>query len=294
MLCSMGARGSNPRRFYYESDRESPSAACQIATRGGHNMSGKGKPLNIVIGVPSIRGTIMTHTCAALIKTTTLLNEIGVKTNFINVDSAEITTVRNSIASYVTTNEDFTHLLFIDDDMTFEGDTIIDMLRANKDVIGAVCPRRILMMDAFYEHAKAGRSLDECMAAATSFVARYINTDKIEIKEGIFPLRGIGMAVTLLKRDVLMKMVATDAVVKRTQPEAVGPDSLGNMVTYSFFDAMPNEDGSNVLSEDYSFCERWISRCGGEVWGMANRKIGHIGPYIYAGTYLDRLKMGLN
>jgi hypothetical protein len=243
--------------------------------------------------VPSVRGTIMTHTCASLIKTTTLCGEIGVKTNFINVDSAEITVVRNSLASYVAHNEDFTHLLFIDDDMTFEADTIIDMLRANKDVIGAVCPRRILMLEAFHEHAKAGRSIDECVAAATAFVVRYINSDKVEVKEGVFPLRGIGMAVTLIKRDVLMTMIEKGAVETRQQPKSIGPDSLGNMTTWSFFDSMPNEDGSNVLSEDYSFCERWIAKCGGEVFGLANRKIGHIGPYIYAGTYMDRLKMGL-
>lgn len=256
-------------------------------------MSGKGKPLNIVIGVPSMRGTIMTHTAAALIKTTTLLNEIGVVSNFINVDSAEITVVRNSIASYVAHHDHFTHLLFIDDDMTFEAETIVDLLRANKDVIGAVCPRRILMLDAFYEAAKQGRTLAECTAAATSFVTRYINSEKVEVKEGVFPLRGIGMAVTLIKRDCLMKMIETNAVVQREQPKTIGPDSLGNTTTWSFFDSMPNEDGSNVLSEDYSFCERWISRCGGEVFGMANRKIGHIGPYIFAGTYLDRLKLGL-
>ncbi len=257
-------------------------------------MSGKGKPLNMVIGMPSIRGTIMTHTAACLIKTTTLLNEIGVISNFVNVDSAEITTVRNSMASYVVANEQFTHLLFIDDDMTFEADTVVDLLRASKDVIGAICPRRILMQDAFYEAARAGRSFEECSAAATSFVARYVNSDKIEVKEGLFPLRGIGMAVTLIKREVLLKMIEVGAVERREQPKTIGPDTLGNTTTYSFFDAMPNEDGSNVLSEDYSFCERWIAKCGGEIWGMANRKIGHIGPYIFSGTYLDRLKMGLN
>jgi hypothetical protein len=257
-------------------------------------MSGKGKPLNIVIGVPSVRGTIMTHTCASLIKTTTLCSEIGVKTNFVNVDSAEIVTVRNSLASYTVSNEDFTHLLFIDDDMTFEADTVIDLLRANKDIIGAVCPRRILMMEAFYDYAKKGHSIEDCVAAATSFVTRYINSDRVEVKEGVFPLRGIGMAVTLIKREVLTTMIEKGVVDTRQQPKSIGPDSLGNTTTWSFFDAMPNEDGSNVLSEDYSFCERWISKCGGEVFGLANRKIGHIGPYIFAGTYLDRLKLGLN
>jgi len=41
-----------------------------------------------------------------------------------------------------------------------------------------------------------------------------------------------------------------------------------------------------LVSEDLSFCIRW-QQCGGEVWANIGHKISHVGPYDFAGRYLD-------
>jgi hypothetical protein len=40
------------------------------------------------------------------------------------------------------------------------------------------------------------------------------------------------------------------------------------------------EDGTR-LSEDYSFCERWRSLAGNEIWAAVDEPIGHVGDMIY-------------
>jgi hypothetical protein len=51
------------------------------------------------------------------------------------------------------------------------------------------------------------------------------------------------------------------------------------------------EDGHR-LSEDYSFCKKWID-CGGEIWANVDEFVEHIGMYTYGGIALDRLRHNL-
>jgi hypothetical protein len=41
-----------------------------------------------------------------------------------------------------------------------------------------------------------------------------------------------------------------------------------------------------------AFCERWGELCGGEVWALVSRKIGHIGEMVFDTPYIEKLKGG--
>jgi len=51
------------------------------------------------------------------------------------------------------------------------------------------------------------------------------------------------------------------------------------------------EDGDS-LSEDYSFCKRWRSMPGSEIWAVVDEPIGHVGDMVYGAPYLKRLLQG--
>jgi hypothetical protein len=46
-----------------------------------------------------------------------------------------------------------------------------------------------------------------------------------------------------------------------------------------------NEGRRLSMSEDASFCYRWIELCGGEIWAAINHRISHVGPFDYALRY---------
>jgi hypothetical protein len=60
---------------------------------------------------------------------------------------------------------------------------------------------------------------------------------------------------------------------------------------YDFFSEMNLEDGTR-LGEDYSFCKRWRSLAGNEIWAAVDEPIGHVGDMIYGAPYLKRLLQG--
>jgi hypothetical protein len=248
------------------------------------------KPLNIVIGVPTFRGVVSSHTMISLMRVSDLFHKAGINMRLVKVDSADIVTTRNMIGTLCYMNEDFTHLLFIDDDMSFEADAIMTLLRADKDIVGCVCPKRTLDMKAFHTAALTGAPYEQCMAEALSFVTMHLPTEKLHVDNGLCKLAGIGMAVTLIKRSVLVKMVDMGVVLERAV--AAGGDALGNPKFWGFFEQIYYKETDSLLSEDLSFCTRWREQCGGEVYGAVGHEIGHIGQYVYSGRYLDLLRAG--
>jgi hypothetical protein len=60
---------------------------------------------------------------------------------------------------------------------------------------------------------------------------------------------------------------------------------------YNFFDEIVLED-DDILSEDYSFCKRWLSMPGNEIWALVEESIGHVGDMVYGAPYLNRLLQG--
>ena len=259
---------------------------------GAEHMSDKGTPLHILIGLPSFRGMVMVNTVGTLLRLVTLFNDIGIKCNFVNVDSAEVTRARNMMASHMMQHPEFSHLLFVDDDMAFEADTVLDLVRANKDVIGAVCPKREINLEKIYAAAQRGETLDAAVTEGMVFVTRHLPDAKIEVQDGMLKVAGIGMAVTLIKRNVFQKMIDKDLVTLTPVPESKGTDTFGNTHHYGFFDPLIDSQVGSTLSEDLAFCERWRVQLGGEIWALASRKIAHVGLYNFEGTYLTRLQSG--
>ncbi len=249
-------------------------------------------PVRVLIAVPSFRGTVMIHTLQSLIHTVGLFGELGIQVEFINIDSAEITIARNTMATYAWRKETITHLLFVDDDMTFEPDAVIDLLRHNQPLIGCIYPKRVVSMERIWEAGKAGLSLNEALTEGSEFVTpRLPSSGQLEVREGVIEVEGLGMGVTLIRREVLTTLVDQGKVERRRLQSGGEMDAFGNTFVWGFFDAVEAPDGSYLLSEDLSFCHRW-REIGGKVYGTVDRKIGHIGSFIFAGRYLDRLKMG--
>jgi hypothetical protein len=175
---------------------------------------------------------------------------------FLNVDGSDPVTVRNYFASMAVSDETATHLLFIDSDMQVLASTVTELLAADKDVIGAIYSRR---------------------DGTGEFVFKPTGAPAVS---GLIPGRAIGMGLTLIKTSALKKMISL-GLTSRTPKAFIGAEKVA--MQRGFFDLM-DEDGG-ILSEDFSFCKRWIEQCDGKVWGLPTDKVGHVGDFAYRGLY---------
>lgn len=183
-------------------------------------------------------------------------------------DIAELRSMAMTI--WYDTMPDVDYLLFIDADMGFSPEMVTDMMLFDEPLIGAIYPQRNLPV------SWAGSGTGE------SHTQRRGNFMLVE---------GVGMGVTLIKREVVTRMLAKFPELVDTriglQPYAKILQSAGANRLIRLFDKMDIPERGWV-SEDLSFCIRW-RECGGEVWAAVGYRISHVGAYDYGACYLEHV-----
>lgn len=237
---------------------------------------------NIFIAIPAYGGSVKNECMMSVIRMTIEFARTGISYNVQVLDLAGIHLARNLFASFVAQEEQFTHLAFVDYDMTFQPTAFTRMLEADKDIIGCMCPHRTLDLNAALD---AARHVDNAaaIAKASKFVARgWVN------KNGspLIPLDGVGTGLMLIKRDALIRMIATKQIRVQEQHTYRSNGLTGPL--YGFFDAI--FDGPNELTEDFSFCIRYRKLCGGQVFAILDEDIGHIGEFTYRAKMSDLIR----
>ncbi len=163
------------------------------------------------------------------------------------------------------------HLLFIDADMAFPPDMVLDMLLLDEPIVGAIYPQRRLPL------SWAGSGDGSLM------------TDR---RGNFMKVEGVGMGCTLIRRDVVTKFLENMPELVDTRlklhPAAEMLKQAGTSRIIRAFEKLDLPE-RGVVSEDLSFCIRW-QKMGGAVWAGIGYEISHVGPYNYSGCYLRHVE----
>lgn len=244
--------------------------------------------LHVAICVPTFRGAVMSETTTSLVTLAGLLISSGIGYDFVTLQATEVSAARNMMATKVLRERDISHLLFVDDDIGFDPETVLELLRARAPVIGCVYPKRQISLARFHQAAQAGASIEAATGLAQDYVAHHLRGQQIVVKDGLCEVESLGMGLTLIHREALEGMLTAGAV--RARPSPVQPDALGNSEIYGFFDPIHDPAADIWFSEDVSFCRRWREQCGGKVMALVAPVLAHVGHFAYAGSYAARLK----
>ena len=183
-------------------------------------------------------------------------------------DIAELRSMATTI--WYDTMPDVQYLLFIDSDMGFAPDMILDMMHFDEPIVGAIYPQRNL---------------------PTSWAGSGTGERETQRRGNFMEVEGVGMGCTLIRRDVIATMIAKFPELVDTkialQPYAKILQSAGANRLVRVFDKMTIPD-RGCVSEDLSFCIRW-RQCGGQVWAAVGYRISHVGPYDYGACYLEHV-----
>lgn len=232
----------------------------------------------IMIALPTT-GSVLTPTAINLCFAVEYLRSVFDEVELAEITSADIAMSRNYLASKAIASK-ADSLLFIDSDMTFSPGALKHMIDKRADVVGAICPKRVIDLTRIVEAARSSkRPAAQVIASTLAFTGEPPPGEtSLTFKEGFCRLGAIGMGVTLIAVSALRTMVDNGACLPRKLPVATP------FPTWGFFDHL-EEDGV-ILSEDYSFCHRWVKQCGGQIWGISSLQIGHIASVVLQGQPL--------
>src|SRR5262245_61577853 len=183
-------------------------------------------------------------------------------------DIAELRSMAATI--WYDTMPDSSHLLFIDADMGFPPDMVTDMIMFDEPIVGTIYPQRKMPLS----WAGSGTGQAAC-----------------ERRGNFMHVEGVGMGCTLIKREVITKMIEAYPELIDTRlalhPAGETIKNAGSNRLLRFFEKMDIAD-RGLVSEDLSFCIRWNKIAPeNKVWGAIGYRISHVGPFDYNGRYLD-------
>ena len=221
--------------------------------------------VHLHIGIPCYGGMVSEPTMTSFLRFTLLAGQAGLNWSLDTmVNESLVTRARNNLMAKMMTNEQATHFMFIDADIRFQPESILQMIAYDKEVIGGLYPKKALPV---------------------SYVINLKPQTKIQ--GDVFTVDTMGTGFLMFKRDVYTKLIAAHPETKYVDDVGLGKQYEPMM--YSIFDCKIDERG-HYLSEDWLFCRRWQA-IGGEIWAHSKVLLNHVGHYEYAGD-LDKIAIG--
>lgn len=209
------------------------------------------------IGIPCYGGMISEPTMTSLLRFILMAQQVGLNWSLDTmVNESLVTRARNNLMAKMMTNKAATHFMFIDADIRFQPESILQMMACDKDVIGGLYPKKALPVN-------------------------YVINLKRETKvQGdIFTVDTMGTGFLMFKRNVYERLCEAHPECKYVDDVGLGKQYEPTM--YSIFDVAIDEKG-HYLSEDWLFCRRWAA-LGGEIWAHGKVLLNHVGHYEFVG-----------
>lgn len=233
--------------------------------------------MNIVIAMPCYDEQVSAVTTESILYATQALCQAGHTLEFIKHSYYDVATSRNLLLSHWYFNyPQSSHLVFIDNDIGFTAQMLLDMLAEPADVVGTTFHMRKLYLAKFHRLARDGKGYNECKTEAMQWVGELLeNTAPFatvaQMRGAVLCIDRIGITQLITRmNDVIQPLHEDNPFNLRQLLMAFSP--VGNT-------PIPN-------SEIYSFCWR-MRQTGGTLRMATSYPITHVGSYRYEGTRIS-------
>jgi hypothetical protein len=238
-----------------------------------------------------------------LMHTKEILTKYGIEVNieFCKNDSL-VSRARNNLIARAMANPRTTHMIFIDNDITWQPVDILKLILSDKKLVGGVYPLKdYKWKELLPNHPsdngnvvkswidRKDNSQFKNLVSNENLVQNkllryninYLGTH-LEIKNNLAKVRHLATGFMMIKRTVIETMA-------KAFPSAKYTDDVGflrpeeNIYAYALFDCGVEDD--HYYSEDWLFCHRW-SKLDGSIWIDVTINLTHTGIEDYQGSYL--------
>jgi len=194
-----------------------------------------------------------------------------------------ITRARNAMAhNFLKT--DCTHLMFIDADIRFNANDVIPMLKADKDIICGIYPKKEINWGSVKNAMDAGVSNDQLKYHTGSFVvnlANYEGSVTVPIDQPVEIWNG-GTGFMIIKREVFEKLADQVPTYTNDVHDLAGTMEGADQIK-EYFTTSIEPETNRLLSEDYHFCYIW-RKAGGKIYAAPWAHLAHVGSFIFEGA----------
>lgn len=269
-----------------------------------HYITEKG-PIYLFILTPCYGGICHVSFTISLINTLEVLSKLGitVKYEFCRNDSL-VSRARNNLVAKAMSHTETTHMIFIDNDITWTPYDIVKLILSEKPLVGGAYPIKNYNWSRLIDPANPDRNIvkewidsrnnagiqlplnDETFIQ--SKLLRYnINykSNTLEIKNNVAEVRHLATGFMLFERKTIETMMVAYPATKYTDDVSYLAGDENNYA-FALFDCGVYD--GHYYSEDWLFCHRW-SQIGGNIFLDISILLNHSGVEDYRGSYLSSL-----
>jgi hypothetical protein len=219
-----------------------------------------------------------------------------------------VSRARNNLVAKAMNNLEMTHIMFIDNDISWDPIDIIKLILSEKNLIGGVYPLKRYNWENLLKDRnnpleqspnmlkrwidkKNNSHLKDIISDESAIQYNMVNyninyIDKVlNIEENIAKVKHLATGFMMIRRNVIEKMSKAFPCTKYVDDvHFLKPDE--NKFAYALFDCGVEE--GHYLSEDWLFCHRW-SKMGGSIWIDVTISLIHTGIEDYRGCYISSI-----
>ena len=268
----------------------------------------KNKPC-VYILTPCFGSVCFVNYVHCLISTLDVFRQYGIEIviEFCRNDSL-VSRARNNLVARAMANPKMTHIMFIDNDITWDANDILKLIISDKNLVGGIYPLKNynwsdLLVDKKNPTNPSPNTVQQIIERKNGSQFKDIISDEsmlqynlvrynvnyldstLNIYKNLSKVKHISTGFMMIKRNVIEKM-------SKAFPSTKYVDDVNflkaeeNEFAYALFDCGVEE--GHYFSEDWLFCHRW-TKMGGSIWMDVSIALTHTGIEDYKGCYITSI-----
>lgn len=222
---------------------------------------------NVMLAIPTFTGNIDYKCTGSLIKAACILQQSGIDLHLGFLPDLQFVDVARNfqVTSFLQDKPECTHLFFVDDDVGFPPEKMLEFLNHDLPIVGGCYPLR---KDGPQEYAVK------------------LNCDDYQLKQknGLIKAYHIPMGFTCIRRDVIEKIASESEVYTFAHRYEQ------NKTIFDVFSRGPMD--GEYTGEDIMFCMKAIG-AGFDIWVDPNIQFSHRGAKHWVGIFANAVNATL-
>lgn len=245
----------------------------------------------IFVATPCYVGGVHVKYLESMLALQQLFIKYGLGFEYFNIPfDSLIPRARNASVTRFLQSKTSTHLLFIDADIQFSPESVIKMLKEDKDVIAGCYPKKAIDFESIKNNYSKTSSQLELIQSSVKYAFNFKPQRSHKMERGVVEVLDAPTGFMMIKKSVIRKMI--EAFPETEYKNDVKAYQINE--DDRFFDLFQSQvfDG-RYLSEDYGFCRLW-QKINGLIFADLTVNLNHIGQFSYYGNPMVYLKYSDN
>ena len=247
------------------------------------------KKMRLLVATP-VHSEVSMHYAESLLTLQGTGHSLGLVIDFLLLKSSLVTQGRNLCVSNFLNKKEYTHMLFIDSDISFDPSSVFKLLRCNKDVISIPYPMKTINWNKVHGRIQEQKdiNINDLSRSGFMFPIKVEDQQNITVSKGIMEVTHAPTGFMLIKKEAILKMVEKYPHLKIKQPTIMNGETKDTENLWNFFDTWFEQETNKYYGEDFAFCQKWRD-IGGKCYCYVDDFITHVGEYSYEGKFIDEL-----